>query len=380
MKKFKTYLRFLKTPKGLLAIAVALLALWLAAGFFSPIVDVAPVKKQSALWAVTGTLKVIAAREVVVKTQVDGRLTQLSALEASGKRSLKAGEVFAALDSTALDREIALYQARKDTTEKQIEIGSDNELEIINLRGDLNTAETLFANGQLSKNELDRRRRALEKLERAWQKEHLDLERELADAQYELQSRLDKKAKMELRSPIDGEMCALYVVEGQVLPPECPVALIRSKELSLEVSLSEEDFPGIEVGQRATLSFTGIGGTFQGHVTALAAYGNPETRRRSAFVSLETPSELIVPGSTGYATIIKAERAQALTIPRRGLFGNTVFVHSWGHLHRRIVQLGYQSFSTIEIVGGLSGWDSVALAGDVELHDGMRVKTRRVKP
>jgi len=133
------------------------------------------------------------------------------------------------------------------------------------------------------------------------------------------------------------------------------------------------------VGQRATLSFTGIGQTFQGHVTSLASSGNPDTHRRSAFVSLDKPTGQIVPGSTGYATIIKAEKKGALVLPRRALIGDSVYSIDWGILHRHQVRVGYQSFTTVEIVDGLWLWTPVALGGTQELADGLRVRENWVK-
>ncbi len=350
-----------------------LIVLWVILGFLSPHMEVTHVIKGTAMDSVMGTVKVTAAREVTVKTQADGKLSFISKLGPSGTLPLKSGEAFAQQDTSELDREIGLYQEKQSTLKNRIAIGSDQEIEIANARTDLGVAETLYKSGQYAQNDLEKKKRDLERLERDWQKERLDLDRELSDATYECQTRQDRRDKMTLRSPMDGVMCEIYAVAGQILTPEAPVALVRSNELKIDVSLDEEDFPGVAVGQRSTLSFTGINQTFSGHVSELSAFSNPDTRRRSAYVTLDKPNSQIVPGSTGYATIVKAEKKQAIIIPRRALFGDSVYVLQFGSLHRRKVELGYQSFATVEVTKGLSDWDSVALSGSHDIEDGMRI-------
>lgn len=379
MEKIKKSLAFFKTPRGIFSLLAAAFVLWLIAGLWSPTVQLTRVRQGTAVEAVMGTLKVTAEREVTVKTRVEGRLQSLRALDPSGKLALKEGEAFGQLETTVLDREIELFDSRVRTLKEQISIGSDNEIAIANARNDLSTAEALFKSGQYSTSDLDKRKREVTRLERSWEKEKLDLEKALAEATYELQTRLDRRAKMTFTSPIDGEMCAQYAVEGQFLNVETPVALIRSRQLLMEVELAEEDFPGVKVGQAVTLNFTGLDKNFQGSVSALAAYGNPDTRRRSVFVTLTHPTSAVVPGSTGYATIVKAEHPNALIIPRRALFGGVVYALNWGHLQKRRVQVGLQSLSTVEILDGLPNGKGVALGGGTELKDGLRIKGDWVK-
>lgn len=379
MKKLKEVLLFLRTPKGIRYLLGAAIALWVVVGFFAPKVQLTRAREGTAVAAVTGTLKVSAAREVLIKTQAEGRVEWMRPLDPSGKLALKHGETFGQLETGGVDREIELYEARQKTLREQIAIGSDNEIAIANARNDLGVAEALYKSGQYSVSDLEKKRREVQRLERNWEKERLDLEKNLAEATYELQTRLDKRAKMTLKSPIDGNLCAQYAVPGQILTMDAPVALVRSVDLAMEVSLAEEDFPGVAVGQRATLNFTGVEKNFEGKVTALAAFANSETRRRSVFVTLKVPTDVVVPGSTGYATIVKAERPNAILVPRRAVLGNQVYTIAWGHLRKIKVKTGFQNLSSVEILDGLWNNTGVALSGAVELKNGMRVRGEWVK-
>jgi RND family efflux transporter MFP subunit len=387
MKKWKIYWQSLKTllkapietPKRIAISVGVLLLLWVISGFFAPVQEVAHARRTTALDTVTGTVKVSAAVELTVRAKVAGRMSWLKPVNAAGVAPVKEGEVFAKMDSSELDRDIELQTSRQKILQEQIDVGSVNELEIANARTELSIAESMFHSGQLSKSELEKKRRDVEKLERTWQRETLDLKRQLAEATYDLNTRLDHRSSMQIKSPISGNLSVYYILEGQDVNPNDAIALVRSPEMTIEVSIPEEDFAGVKVGQPVTLAFTGVAGSFDGKVAALAISGNADTHRRSVFVEVKNPVANIVPGSTGYATIVKAQRKNSVVIPRRALFGDSVYVYWLGSLQRKKVQVGYQSFESVEIVKGLHAGEAVVLSGAEEPTSGTRARVRWVE-
>ena len=82
---------------------------------------------------------------------------------------------------------------------------------------------------------------------------------------------------------------------------------VQSDNRIIEVTLNEEDFAGINEGQKVGVTIFSFGNKiFEGVVSRLTANVDPATGRRKLFVKL-TSNENLPVGSSGRAEIIKRE-------------------------------------------------------------------------
>ncbi len=191
----------------------------------------------------------------------------------------------------------------------------------------------------------------------------------------ELQARRDR---MIIRSPIDGLLVETFAFPGDLLHPGSPVAKVLSEDLFIEVSVSEEDFSGIQPGMEAGIRFLGTGThVFSGHISGLAPTSDAATKRRIVFVTIDSAREReLTAGMTGEATLTRNVRPQALLIPRRALLGDSVFVIEQERARLRKVEPGYRGLLQTEILSGLAEGELVATDNLTRLRDGDRVRIR----
>jgi len=146
----------------------------------------------------------------------------------------------------------------------------------------------------------------------------------------------------------------------------------------IEAKISEENFSGLKIGQKATLRFLSYGvAQYTGRVEKILPAADPLTQRYMVHLSAEIDPKLLVPGITGEVNIIVDARDEAIVIPRRALLGRNVFVVKDGRVQIRTVEVGFTSLKSVEILRGVDQGELVIVedldrfrAGDrVSLHE-----------
>jgi HlyD family secretion protein len=164
-----------------------------------------------------------------------------------------------------------------------------------------------------------------------------DLDKTLADlhqAQAVVRTREASvnKAKVDLErttiyAPIDGVVISRNVDVGQTVAASftAPTLFVIANDLSkmqIEAAVSEADVGGIEVGQQVDFSVDAFPGrTFRGSVSQVryAPVTNQNVVTYTTIVDVSNPDLKLRPGMTATASIITAQRNQALKIPNAAL-------------------------------------------------------------
>jgi multidrug efflux pump subunit AcrA (membrane-fusion protein) len=103
---------------------------------------------------------------------------------------------------------------------------------------------------------------------------------------------------------------------------------------------------------------------------------DPTTQRYSVYLDVQLPEgREVMPGLTGEATITIAERPNAVTIPRRALVGDYVYLVEGGRVIQRKVEKGYDSLSVVEILKGVDNGAQVIVEQQDRFRSGDRVRT-----
>lgn len=338
-------------------------------------VQVEPVTQGLAVDAVSANVTVLASRENLEISLENGRVVESLFIPGSGAIEVTKGDIICRLDTEMLDFEIEKTQNQLDAATKHLAVGSAWELELGNAQQDYEHNKKLNAIDQFPASELLKQERNLERLDRLVRTEAIDRKANLRHQEVHLAELKFRKARMTIRASFSGLMTEAYVFPGNYIYAGNPVAKIISKEKIIQLSISEEDFPGIALHQDVVIRFLGIKSiTFHGKITNLVATTNPQTKRRMVYVSLgDVDDHLLVSGMTGEASITKASRENALIVPRRAVLGGHVFKVKGNRIRTQEVTLGFRGLYKVEILEGLEEGDLVVVENLEHLRNGDRV-------
>lgn len=170
---------------------------------------------------------------------------------------------------------------------------------------------------------------------------------------------------------------------GSVVAPGSPVFTIYNPDaLSFSATVDESEAGGIEVGQNATVTLNAFPGeTFTGKVTSVGSKAAMTLTGGTVFpieVALEDSDLAVKVGMKGDVDIELAVQQNALVVPIGALFseGSNDYIFVMGDdfvLTKTAVVIGTMTDQQVEIIEGIAAGDTVALAGDVTLLDGMKI-------
>ena len=299
----KRKLRWLKWVIALLAIAAA------GAGwrFYSEHGDsdieyrTSPTAKGDLVQSVTANGQITPVKSVHVGSQISGIIKEL---HVDFNSHVTNGQLVAQIDASTYQQNMTQAEA-----------------ELANAKASLEYAELAY-----------KRNKGLGDLVAA-----ADLDKTLADlhqAQAVVRTREASvnKAKVDLErttiyAPIDGVVISRNVDVGQTVAASftAPTLFVIANDLSkmqIEAAVSEADVGGIEVGQQVDFSVDAFPGrTFRGSVSQVryAPVTNQNVVTYTTIVDVSNPDLKLRPGMTATASIITAQRNQALKIPNAAL-------------------------------------------------------------
>lgn len=362
--------------RSAIAIAVVFAVSWIVVLMIRQEAIVVVAKRDRAINAVPASLTVVAERSLEVRAEVGGRVIK-SHMELSA--DVKAGGLLVEIDPTDLNLEIEQLRTDYEAAKKRIEIGSATTFELINATEQLEIAERRFNQGGLTAADLERARRAVRQIEQRLELEEVANLQSLSRFETELKVKERRREKMKVRSPVEGVISAVHTIEGDLIGDNTPVATILAESRIVEAKISEENFAGIQVGQKATARFLGYNDAlYPARVEKILPSADPLTQRYVAHLSVELDTRLLVPGITGEANIVIDARDNAIIIPTRAVFGNNVFVVKDGKVELRTVRLGFTSMNVVEVLDGVEEGEQV-IVEDLDLfRDGDNVSVSEI--
>jgi HlyD family secretion protein len=151
--------------------------------------------------------------------------------------------------------------------------------------------------------------------------------------------------------------------------------------IRVRVFVDEPDLGRVAEGQPVLLTWDGLPGRqWQGEVERLPAEVKELGSRTVGEVhcAVENPQHELLPNMNLNVEIITQSKDEVLTLPREAVVSEAsaryVYRMVDGTLERQTVRTGILNPTRAEIVEGLEEGVEVALAGDVILQDGMRVR------
>lgn len=366
-------------------------------------VDLAPLVEQS-----TFPAEVRASATVDVTSRVAGRLGAVLVKEGS---SVAAGGLIARLDDPELFLAIRNAEAAVEVQRArlvQLRAGprapevaqaeaavAQAEVSLAQAERELARAQQLFSDGLIARAAVDRAQTDAE-LARARLKaarEQVALvkhgPRPEDVAAQEAQVRQAEAAVAQVRarvrdlritSPISGVVIRLNVDPGEVISSQTVLATVATvKPIEVHIPLPETDLARLRTKSVARIRAEAFPNrVFEGKIARISAALEAASRSAALVVVVPNADLSLRPGMFARATVVFDERP-ALLIPsdaivRRGET-SVVFVVKDETVEERSVRIGYVEGSRSEIVEGLRAKETIVIAGQQGLRDGMRVRT-----
>jgi HlyD family secretion protein len=380
----------------------------------APQVQIVSVTREDLSASITGNGKVEPIAPTIARAEFPTFVADVKAAEG---QSVRKGQLILTLD--AADVRAQLSQARADLLAAQTDLrnaraGGPPD-DVAQLQGDLQKAETQVAN-------LERTQQALAQLVTkgaATQDEVAQNQAALAKARADLQTFQQKKAALQQRASVNVESAGLRVKQEQDLV-EALEEKVRSATVITPVAgtlyslpVRKGDFVKLgdvlaemadlrHVRVRAFVDEPDLGSLAQNEGVQVLWDAMPNrvwngrveqvpkqvVARGSRSVgevlcSVDNNQVELLPNVNVEVRVLVHEQRGVLVIPRGAVRYDQgqhfVLAYDGDAVHRRDIKVGVAGADKYEVLSGLGLGDKVALQGDVDLRDGMKVRAAEAK-
>ena len=185
-----------------------------------------------------------------------------------------------------------------------------------------------------------------------------------------------------LAAPVDGFIANRSVEVGDMAAAGRPVfQIVQLDPVEINVGVPETDIHLVRNGQTATVQLPALPReTFQGTVRVINVAADPSTRTYMVRIAVPNPKHALRLGMIAEARIQGDRQLDLMTVPGGAIVhdpqgATVVFVYfpDQGRVYSRRVEAGTVYGSEVEIKSGLSGTESLVLAGQAKLRDGSAV-------
>lgn len=356
-------------------LVVVLLVIKQQAGDRTKLVDVEPAARRTLTPTILASGTLAYQSGITLMSEVVGRIEEIHVHE--GDRVTR-GQLLMRLDAGSLNAEVAQIEATRRQSELSIR---RQEVQLKAQVDKLQRYKGLLASGMVEAQKYDEivTQRQVAQVELATGREVLK------QTEAQLRQAMERLAKTEIRSPMDGKVTAVHVKVGETAVPSA-TSLMGSSLMDLgdtsalyaEVQVDESDVGKIQVGQAAKIvpaafpdkALTGTveqvsvaprqqpnggmsnGGnqarTYPVKVKLAAAEGSV------FFPGMSCRAEISTRKSSAQPTLAVAVQAVRRADGHAGAAAaNTVFVMSSGRVVRRTVDIGVADDSHVEVLRGL---------------------------
>jgi RND family efflux transporter MFP subunit len=169
--------------------------------------------------------------------------------------------------------------------------------------------------------------------------------------------------------------------EQQALPL---VKLSQNGLLRLDIPVPETNVPVVRLGKKVSVEVQALHKIFEGTVARFADKVDDATRTMMTEVDVPNPKLEIVPGMYAYVSFQVMERKNALAVPtqavsREGNKATAYLVNRDNRVEVRMITVGMETRSQIEVLSGLSEGDEVVVGNTSQLRQGQAVAPKIVE-
>jgi RND family efflux transporter MFP subunit len=212
-------------------------------------------------------------------------------------------------------------------------------------------------------------------------------DKELSKATYdEAEARLRVAAKAlsdaTLHAPISGYISKRLIETGDTAAAGRPVfEIVELDTVEANVGIPETDVHLVRIGQKVSIRIPALPNqSFQGTVRIINVSADPGTRTYMTRIRVPNPGHVIKIGTVTEAKIVGDRTISMMTLPGEAIVrdeqgATMVFLYfpEQQRVYSKRVKIGVFRGTEVEIKEGLSGDESIVIAGQDHLRDGMTV-------
>jgi RND family efflux transporter MFP subunit len=313
--------------------------------------------KDYELISVSGTVASPDA-PVVVSFLVSGKVVQVGPREGE---YVQKGQLLAAIDPT--DYTLGVQAASAQAGQARIALERT--------RDEYGRMKFLFESRSLAANDF-------EKFKAAYMSAKQQLDQAVANEKLSQKRFTDAS----LYSSVSGFISKRAIEPGELASPGHPVfEIVKLDPVEISVGVPETDIHLVRIGQTAALKIPALpGDAFQGAVRVINVSADPGTRTYMTRITVPNPGHTLRIGMVAEAQIQGDRKLDLMTLPAEAIVcdpqgATVVFVYypDQGRVYAKRVEMGTVYGRDFAIKSGLSGNESIVLAGQEKLRDGVRV-------
>jgi len=162
------------------------------------------------------------------------------------------------------------------------------------------------------------------------------------------------------------------------------VRLSQNDRLRLVLPVPESIIPRVRIGSPVEVKVLTLDRIFQGRVARFTGKLDTATRTMDTEVDVPNPELVLMPGMYAYATLTIDRRDNALSVPIMALSnqGNKttlMIVNAKHELEERVVSVGIETPSKVEILSGLGEHELVVVGTQGQFRPGQRVMPKVIE-
>jgi HlyD family secretion protein len=342
-------------------------------------------------------------REATINPKISAQIAQMPLLV---NRSVHAGEVLAVLEARDLEAQRheaagALQEAEssaKQSNAQDEKALRDARVALENAQRTYDRRKTLFAEGGISKKDLEAAQQAVVNAEddvrvaeEAAGLHHAGAggsnvsvqQMKVEEARSHLQT-LDAQAGYAvIRAPFDGVVTEQWQKQGDFAQPgQKMVTVADTSAFIARVEVAEETASRVKVGDPVQVLPDALHGeAINGTVNLVGRSADPQSRSVEVWVEVPNPGGRIRANGTAQVVIQAQQVADAIVVPSsaitldatNGTTGTLMVVDDKSIAHEVHVTIGIRSSTRTQIVSGLNGGETVVTEGNYGLPDGTKV-------
>jgi HlyD family secretion protein len=260
----------------------------------------------------------------------------------------------------------------------------------------VNSRKQLFQEGAIPGRDLDTAQAALVQAQAAYTaaKQHLDAvesvsraaalkaaQGQLTSAEGKYQGAQAQVDYSEIRSPIDGVVTDRPLYAGETPAAGTPlITVMDTPALLAKTHIAESLARQIKVGSGATISVPGVSDPVPAKVTMISPALDPGSTTVEVWLKVDNKSGSLKVGTPVKASITGVTVAQALQVPDSAILSAddsgkfVMLIGDDGAAHKKLVTLGIDNGTDVQILSGLTVTDTVITSGSYGLDEGTKVK------
>jgi membrane fusion protein, multidrug efflux system len=209
----------------------------------------------------------------------------------------------------------------------------------------------------------------------------LQAQQRVHDAESRMQSmeRRGMDGPRAIRADAPGVVSQIAVQAGQIVPAGAPLLeTIGERQITVRLGIESGDVARLQTGQAVRLLPVNPppSRVVNGRIRLITQRVNPDTRLVDVFVAPPVNSRLLLNEYVEGRIVIAGSEAwvapRAAVLPAAG--GDVLYTIENNHAVKHVVRLGLENATDVQVIGnGLQEGQSVVVAGNSELRDGMAV-------